>query len=361
MSGPAAVSGGADVSVRSVSATAPDGWDRRTVDAPGGHVMQGTCWAEHRRAAGQEPLFVTFDDGRGALVISRRQRPLGVFVTSRKGPIHAADPLEQVAGRARALASLLRRRGASLLYVDPEIDRSSAYARAMDDAGFELADPAEPSVHVMRLALPVGTTKDELFASFAKSARQRIRAAERAGIQVRIDAAGERLADFATLLAERSDDLGVALRPEFGSLPFSGRLIAAGQARLYLAEHERDLLGGLLVYLQGGTLSTIYSADRAELRQAYPGVMYLLRWAAIRDALAMGAPWADLGGVDLPGHREPPTSDEPSYGLYEHKRSFGATWVAREQARRTVLRPWVERAASASRSVLSLARSRNGR
>jgi lipid II:glycine glycyltransferase (peptidoglycan interpeptide bridge formation enzyme) len=361
VSGPAAVSGGADVAVRSISASAPDGWDRRTVDAPGGHVMQGTCWAEHRRAAGHEPLFVTFDDGRGALVISRPQRPVGVFVTSRKGPVHAGDPPDQVAGRARALAGLLRQRGASLLYVDPEMDRSADYARAMDAAGFELTDPAEPSIHVMRLPLPPATTEDELFASFAKSTRQRIRAAERAGVQIRTDDAGQRLADFAALLADRSDELGVALRPEFGSLPFSGRLIAAGQARLYLGEHDGVLLGGLLVYLQGGTLSTIYSADRAELRQEFPGVMHLLRWAAIRDALAIGAPWVDMGGVDLPGHREPPTAQEPSYGLYEHKRSFGATWVEREQARRAVLRPWVERAASASRTVLSLARPWAGR
>jgi hypothetical protein len=321
--------------------------------------MQGTCWAEHRRAAGQEPLFVTFDDGRGALIVSRPQRPVGVFVTSRKGPVHAGDPPAQVADRARALAALMRGRGASLLYVDPEIDRSADYASAMGAGGFEITDPAEPSVHVMRLALPPGTTEDELFASFAKSARQRIRSAEKAGVAVRVDGNGERLADFAALLAARSDDLGVALRPEFGSLPFSGRLIAAGQARLYVAELAGDLLGGLLVYLQGGTLSTIYSADRADLRQSYPGVMYLLRWAAIRDALTMGAPWVDMGGVDLPGHREPPGPTEPSYGLYEHKRSFGATWVEREQARRAVLRPWVERAASAGRSVLSLARIRS--
>jgi hypothetical protein len=41
--------------------------------------------------------------------------------------------------------------------------------------------------------------------------------------------------------------------------------------------------------------------------------------------------------------------------------TFGATWVQREQARRAVLRPWVERAASASRTVLSLARPWAGR
>jgi lipid II:glycine glycyltransferase (peptidoglycan interpeptide bridge formation enzyme) len=157
-------------------------------------------------------------------------------------------------------------------------------------------------------------------------------------------------------LGQRSDELGVALRPEFGSLPFSAKLIAADQARLYLAEHDGDLLGGLLVYVQGGTLATIYSADRAEQRRAFPGVMHLLRWHVVRDAHAMGAPWIDLGGVDLPGHRVEPKPGEPSYGLYEHKRSFGATWVEREQARRIVLRPWVERAASASRSVLARTR-----
>jgi len=358
---PAALSGGAEVSVLAVSTTAPDGWDRRTVHVPGGHVMQGTCWAEHRRATGQQPLFVTFSDERAALVLSRRQRPVGIFVTSRKGPVHAGDAPDRVAARAHALAGLMRERGGSLLYVDPEIDRSDAYASAMDRAGFEITDPAEPSVHVMRLPFPPGTTETALFDSFAKSAKQRIRAAEKAGVTVRVDEHGEHLATFAALLAERSDELGVALRPEFGALPFSGRLIAAGQARLYLAEHQTELLGGLLVYLQGGTLATIYSADRAELRRAYPGVMHLLRWKAIRDALAMGAPWIDLGGVDLPGHREPPRPDEPSYGLYEHKRSFGAIWVEREQARRAVLRPWVERAAGASRSVLSLAHRRAGR
>ncbi|MBA3796243.1 MAG: peptidoglycan bridge formation glycyltransferase FemA/FemB family protein [Chloroflexi bacterium] len=60
------------VRVARVSASAPDGWDELTVAAPGGHVMQGTAWAEHRRSQGGEPRFVEFDDGRGALVILRR-------------------------------------------------------------------------------------------------------------------------------------------------------------------------------------------------------------------------------------------------------------------------------------------------
>ena len=132
-------------------------------------------------------------------------------------------------------------------------------------------------------------------------------------------------------------------------MAFTGLLLRAGQARLYVAEHDEELVGGLVVHLQGGTWSTAHSADRVDLRHSYPGTMHLVRWTIIRDALAAGSPWIDLGGVDLPGHRAPPAPGEPNYGLYEHKRGFGAVWTPREPARRIVLRPWADRVARVSR------------
>jgi lipid II:glycine glycyltransferase (peptidoglycan interpeptide bridge formation enzyme) len=349
------VSGSSPVRVASVSATAPDGWDRDTVAAPGGNVLQGTCWAAHRRAQGARPMFVTFTDGRAALVIARRQRGLGgLSAACRKGPIHAGDPPEAIASRAAALATMLREKRATDLFLDPEIDQSSAYETAMEGAGFGVTDEAQPSIHVMRLALPAGCTETELFPTLGKTTRQRIHAAEKAGIRVRIDEKGDRLGDFAALLGERGRDLGFHLGAEFGSMAFTGLLISAGQARLYVAEHEDELVGGLVVHLQGGTFSTAHSADRVDLRHTYPGTMHLVRWTIIRDALGAGAPWIDLGGVDLPGHRQLPAATDPTYGLYEHKRGFGAAWAAREPARRIVLRPWVDRVAWLGRGVSAL-------
>jgi lipid II:glycine glycyltransferase (peptidoglycan interpeptide bridge formation enzyme) len=56
--------------------------------------------------------------------------------------------------------------------------------------------------------------------------------------------------------------------------------------------------------------------------------MHLLRWRAIQLAIREGCAEMDLGGVDVgPDHREPGEGD-PMAGLYEHKRSFGAHWVA---------------------------------
>jgi lipid II:glycine glycyltransferase (peptidoglycan interpeptide bridge formation enzyme) len=349
------VSGSTPVGVASVSTTAPADWDRLTVSAPGGSVMQGSCWAAHRRAQGARPLFVTFTDGRAALVIARRQRGLGgLSAACRKGPITAGDAPDAVAGRAIALATLLRGRRATDLFVDPELERTESYAMAMTRAGFRVTDEAQPSIHVMRLALPAGCSEDELFATLAKTTRQRVQAARKAGIRVRVDERGDRLGEFAALLRARGRDLGFHLGAEFATFSFTALLIRAGQARLYVAEHEDALVGGLVVHLEGGVYATAHSADRADWRHTYPGTMHLVRWTVIRDALEAGAPWVDLGGVDLPGHRDPPAPGDPTYGLYEHKRGFGAVWTVREPARRIVLRPWMDRAAWLGREVGSL-------
>ena len=151
--------------------------------------------------------------------------------------------------------------------------------------------------------------------------------------------------------------LGISIAPELGYIAAWRRLIAAGQARLLVAEHDGALVGGLLLYRQGGMHATAYSADDASTRRALPGTMHLVRWTAIREALAEGATAIELGGVDLPGHREPPTADEPNHGLYVHKASFGAEWVVRTPARHIRLRPWAARIAASEAWLLGRARA----
>lgn len=343
---PAASTGGPRVV--DITTEAPTDWDARVVDAPGGHVMQGTAWAQHRRAQGADPRFVTFEDGGGALVVLRRQPlSLGSIATVRRGPVHAGAPGALLASRIGTLGTAMRDIGARELFVDPELDADPGYEAAMDALGARVAPEYQPSIHVMRLGLPAGSTEAAIWSGIAKTTRQRIRAAERQGTTVRHDASGELLDAFGELLVERADALGIAMRPDLGYLAAWRLLIAAGQARLLVAEHEGRLAGALLLYLQGGIHSTAYSADRAALRRELPGTMHLVRWTAIREAIAAGVPAIELGGVDLPGHRDPPGPDDPNHGLYMHKASYGAHWIVRTPARRLVLRPWPVRLADA--------------
>jgi lipid II:glycine glycyltransferase (peptidoglycan interpeptide bridge formation enzyme) len=341
--------------VAAVAPVAPADWDERAVRVPGGHVYQSAAWAAYRASQGREPRFVELGDGGVALVLLRRSSGLpGVEAVIRRGPAHGGRAAATLAQRAAALADWARSVGARDLFLDPERDADPAYESAMDAIGSRVADELDPSLHVMRLDL-AGATHESLWEGLSKSTKQRIRAAE-SSVSVREDRTGERFEAMAALLRERADVLGIGLQEGQGYLRGWRVLVEAGLARLLVAEHQDELVGGLFIHLHGGIHATAYSADRADRRRDLPGAMHLVRWRAIRDAFAAGARAIELGGVDLPGHREPPSRGDPTWGLYENKRSFGARWVERSPARRIVLRPWAERLARLRRTAVDTAR-----
>ena len=332
------------------AATAPVGWDDAAVRVPGGHVMQSEAWAEYRRSQGSVPRYLTFDDGRVALVSLRHSPGLpGVEAAIRRGPAHGNERPAAYVERLVVLAGWARAYGARDLFVDPERDADDAYAAAMEAAGFAVAADLEPSIHVMRLTFLPDADEAALMAGFSKSTRQRVRAAVDAGTEVRFDAVGENLAGLVELMRERADVLGIPLQHGSDYLRGWRALLDGDMARLLVALHDGELVGGLFLYRQGGIWATAYSADKASRRRDLPGTMHLVRWTAIHSALRDGAPAIELGGVDLPGHRDPPRMGDPNRGLYEHKRGFGAMWVRRSPARRIVLRPWADRLATLRR------------
>ena len=340
--------------------SAPPDWDERAVSVPGGHVMQSSVWAAYRETRGDVPHFLALDDGSVAVAMLRRSPLLpGVEATVRRGPAHRDGPGSSGAARAKALADWALEQRARDLFLDPERPADDAFEAAMDAAGFDRADELEPSIHVMRLDFDAGADEEALFAGLSKSTRQRVKAAERDGTVVIDDRGGDRLEGFLALMRERAAALAIPLQEGSDYLRGWKALLDAGLARLLVADHQGELVGGLFLFRQGGIHATAYSADEASRRRELPGTMHLVRWTAIRDALTEGVSAIELGGVDLPRHRRPPQKGAPNRGLYEHKRGFGACWVERSPARRTVLRPGPERLARVRRrSIDSLRRMR---
>ncbi len=341
--------------IRDISGTPPPGWDARTVDVPGGHVLQGAAWAAHRETQGWTPHFVTFDDDRAALVLTHRQPPLPGYVAyAPRGPVSAGDPVEALVARAVSLAGWVRRQRGTILAVDPEIDADPGFESAMAAAGFAPTEELQPSRHRMVLRWAPGDSVDTVHGRLSKQTRQRIRAAESAGVQVLDDSAGEHLEAFGRLVDAAAERKGFGFASERGFLGWWRRVLAAGQARFWVALHDGRVLGGLLAYRQAGHLATAFSGDRADLRKELPGTMHLLRWTAIRSAVEAGYPSIDVGGVDVRGARHKPEKGDPNYGLYEHKAGFGAEWVESAPAHEIVLRPWVYRAGLAARRARRL-------
>lgn len=364
---------------REATAAELEDWDRRTVHAPGGHVYQSRAWAEQRRRLGWAPLHLVLDAEHAALVLTRRAPLVGsrsAYVP--RGPVWdaaagaAAADGEAAARRMADLATWLGARGVDVVATDAEVPAAAAaYGRGLRAAGFRPIGEIQPSRHRVSLSLALDTDDAAVRAAIAKSTRQRIAGAERDGIVIRrydtagwpgghpLFAAPDRPAaaafeDFATLLEGTGERRGFRFGPRRVFIDWWTAAHAAGLV-VYLeavpvgAEAASDApaaapapgaLGGLLLYRHGDRLSTVHSADAPGSRDASPGVMHLLRWRAVQLALREGASEMDLGGVDVaPDHREPVPGDA-MWGLFEHKRSFGATWVEMTGAHERMLRPW---------------------
>ncbi|HWP64025.1 MAG TPA: hypothetical protein VNO86_11205 [Candidatus Binatia bacterium] len=356
-----------DLRPRRASPEELETWDRIAVDGFAGHVLQSLAWGEHRRRTGWRADHWVFPDGSRALVL-RRPWPLlpGESAYVPRGPI-PATPTTDRAGLLVALGQALAGEGVDVLAADPEVPAAApGYLDRIRAAGFRPIEEIQPARHRLALALDPASGEEAAFARIARPTRQRIRAAERAGlVVVRYDGRGgdpgpgfvapveppevafERFAD---LLARTGERRGFG----FDRADFLGWWLAAhaaGHLVLLLAHEPSSGVGlgaegpgggpiaGLLLYRHGCRLSTVHSGDLAEARRRTPGALHLLRWRAIQLALREERRELDLGGVDRPGARRIPEPGEPLYGLYEHKRSFGAEWVELAGAHELVVRP----------------------
>ncbi len=343
-------------------------WDAAAVDAPGGHVLQSRAWAEHRRASGWQPRYLAAGDGRALALVRGWPLVPGGSGYIPRGPVGSATPwtAERAPDAGAAIGDMLvavarhlGQGGVDVLAADPEVaDADSGYRDILATAAFHAIPEIQPSRHRMALDLPADGDPATMLDAVAKATRQRIRRAERDGVVVmrwdaarhevdglvRASEAGAAALDrFYGLLRATGDRRGFGFAGPVEFTAWWRRALSAGHL-VYLEAREGspdgDVLGGLVLYRHGRRLSTAHSGDRAERRRDHPGAMHLLRWRAIELALAERRAEMDLGGVDLPGARRPPEPGEPTYGLYEHKRSFGASWVALAGAQERVERPW---------------------
>jgi hypothetical protein len=378
----AATSSAQAVAVRAATEAEIAGWDGPAVHAPGGHVLQSRAWAGWRTSLGRRQAhYYVFADGGRALAMVRAWPAIGggsayVARGPRQGDAAPADGAA-VGRRLAALATALRSDGVDVLAVDPEVpEEDAAYARGLADAGFRPIEELQPSRHRMRVVLGPHVDEAAAFGAISRSTRQRITAAERDLAVVRHDGlAGEpgsvdrfvqpdeppgaAFERFGGMLAAAGERLGFPFAMselDWWRRAFDDGLLVLLEARVGAPGGEP--VAGLALYRHGGILSTAHSADRVETRRSHPGALHLLRWRALQLAVAAGAPELDLGGVDVAGARREPQPGEPTYGLFEHKRAFGAEWVAQSGAQERVLRPWRY---AAGRSLARLARPTRAR
>jgi lipid II:glycine glycyltransferase (peptidoglycan interpeptide bridge formation enzyme) len=346
------------------------GWDARTVDPAGGHVLQSRAWAEYRARAGWQPRFLIGSDGSAVLALTRPW-PLvgGASAYISRGPVPTADA-DVLAERLDATTRWLTDHGVDVVASDAQVAAATGYPAAVAKRGFHPIEEIQPARHRLSVPLPPGTTEEDALGRASKQTRQRIRKAESDGLEiVRYDRVTEpdgdasvagvgdgfvrpdrgvndALGEFYDLLiatAERRQ-FDVLSRERF--LAWTTGAFAARQL-LYLEARETRAnatgasppVAGLVIYRHGDRLSTFLSGDRDDAREQHPGAFHLLRWRAIQLAIREGRAEMDLDGADLPGARRIPEEGDAAYGLYQHKKSFGAEWIELSGAQERVAHP----------------------
>ena len=261
----------------------------------------------------------------GAAVIRCTKLPMGFWMASlQRGPV-VHDP-ERLAVVLAELKQVLRRSGCCLVHLGPRVRGRSLppMAEAMRSQGFAPVDARDQALHNVTGIVWLDKPEAEILAGFKQRARRALRAAEKAGITVRLADSPADLETYQHLL-----DAFAAARPGYD---ISGQPDARGQAALV------ESLGGALLLAERdgvpvGAHAFVRQADEAiwlslatlDRDGASPG--YPLLWEGMRRARALGCVGYDLAGLPEAEPRDPGEAGRVQFknGFAPHRRIMPPT------------------------------------
>lgn len=161
---------------------------------------------------------------------------------------------------------------------------------------------------------------DEITAQQHHKWRYNTRLARRHGVRVREAHAPEDLSRWYALLRTTAERDAFGIHSESYYRRFWLATAGTGATALLLAEHDGQLLGGIMVHAFGATATYLYGASSNGARQLMPN--HLLQWEAIRWAKDRGATRYDLSGI-----ADTDSPDHPLAGVTRFKAGFGGQVV----------------------------------
>lgn len=296
-------------------------WDSYVAESPYGHILQSWEWGEIKERTGWRAIRLALCRGsemRGAAQILLRPLPyrLGTLAYVPKGPVIDYHDPAAVNSMIGALTDLARAERVISLKLEPEVLEPSPVTAALLRLGLVPAPPVQ-----MRSSIWVDLSAPEpaIMARQKQKTRYNIRLAGKKGVTVR-EGQIEDLDGWYQMYLETARRDGFSVHAlEYYRIVLQ-TLQPPGMARLLLAEHEGDLLAGIIVFTFGRTAQYMYGASSNEKRNLM--APYLLQWEGMRWARSRGAIVYDLWGI--PDRLQ---ESEDLWGVYRHKRGYGGQIV----------------------------------
>jgi lipid II:glycine glycyltransferase (peptidoglycan interpeptide bridge formation enzyme) len=291
-------------------------WDELVAaNSDGGNALQTLAWGDFKGRWGWRPRRYVYETGSGLVAaqwLVRKASGQGELWYCPKGPgVTSAEGLLEVVQQTKAahLSGVLARFEAEVL--DDEVDGGDLRAAGLVRAN---RDPGSKST----IFVDLSGGEEAALASFNQSARRNIRKAQAGDVTVQaVEATPENLDVMFELMKATEARAHYGLRPKAYFLDYWRSQIAAGQAQLFLARHDGEVLAGLFVtfvgkrawYKDGGSFDI-----KRELNASY-----LLQWEVMRWLMARGTTSYDMVGT--PNRDQVGTGDSRD-GLYAFKSKF---------------------------------------
>ena len=303
----------------------PARWDAFVSNHSRAHVLQLSAWGDLKSAFGWSATRVALqqDDsivGGAQLLFRPLPLNLGKMAYLPMGPLALPHVDEQVLWEA--IHKTAKEHGARFLKWEP---------------GIFTADEAEPDFNALsfrpspQTVQPPGTIlidltadEDAILARMNQGTRRKIRQGDKKGVRFYEGTAAD-VADFSRIINTTGS------RNEFGVHDSAYYQKAfelfdpTNNVRLFMAEHEGDILAGIMVFAVGSGAWYLYGASSDVKRNLM--ATYGVQWQAIQWAKSRGCAYYDLWGI--PDEDEATLEDQFKersdglWGVYGFKRGFG--------------------------------------
>ncbi len=279
---------------------------------------------------GRMAMFVlgVFDDSEkkliGSMLLIRQEMGMGKsWLWSPRGPLlpekGAKEAWELLKDACRDLA---RQGGDVFMRVEPGILEKETKIVLGKAAG-------QSYMPEHSLVINLKAEEDSILKQMTQKGRYNIKKAHKAGVYVRVGVDTE-MDDFYDILKETAKRDGFHVHNKEFYRRFLELL--GDKARLYVAHHEQDMIGGLLATHFGDTAIYYFGASSNTHRNKM--APYALQWFAIQEAKK-----AKLSTYDFLGVAPEGDSKDVLAGVTQFKTRFGGKRVEYQKAQAFVYRP----------------------
>jgi lipid II:glycine glycyltransferase (peptidoglycan interpeptide bridge formation enzyme) len=308
--------------------TNPAEWDDFVSTAASGHFMQSHAWGAFQLLNGWDSHYLLWRDDTvicaTALLLSRKMPLISarIFYAPR-GPIMDFTDRAAVFAAENDIRAYLAREKGVFLRTEPYINSSEiTINQNILPGSIQVSrDWSYWNAPKLVLWLDLQGSEDDVFMRMTSRCRNDVRRGYRN--DVTFSTGGEEdLEAFYRLMTMTGLQKGIAVHNIDHYRKLCSTVNSSAQSRLFLGRHAGEVITAGISIKYGKKAWLMYAASTPESYKLRAN--RTLQWEMIKWAKAQGCERYDFRGTAC---SDPPNPEDPGYGVYEFKKSFGPEYV----------------------------------